>query len=104
MTPLWKLDIPRDVQIVKWGLAGLTAVFGLAFWFLLGQIDNRFDRADEKIGQLSQQVSDVRVGIAQQSGDVKAILEKLDDNAQRGPREGQSEPVHQGAGGGAGKP
>ena len=102
--PIWKLDIPRDVQIVKWGLAALTTVFGLAFWFTLGQIDSRFDRADEKIGEISQQVADVRVGIAQQSGDVKAILEKLDDQSQGSSRERQSETVHQGTEGGKGKP
>lgn len=85
MTPLWKLDVRRDVQIAKWGLAALTTAFGLAFYFLLTQIDNRFDRADGKITAISAKVEDVRVDIAGQKADIRTILEKLDDQSQGSP-------------------
>lgn len=98
MTPLWKLDVRRDVQFAKWGVAGLGSIFIVAFGFLLSQIDNRFDRADTKVSNLSEKVSDLRVEIAGQRGDIKSILEKLDDQSQGGPREGQTRPVHQGTG------
>ena len=98
MTPLWRLDVRRDVQIAKWGVLALATVFLGALWFLLAQIDNRFDRADEKVSVASDKVADLRVEIAGQRGDIKAILGKLDDQSQTGTRQGQAQPVHQGTG------
>ena len=98
VTSLLKLDIPRDVQIAKWGLAGLAGVFLAAFWFILSQIDSRFDRADEKVTRVAEQVADVRVEIAGQRGDIKAVLERLNDDQPQGSAgSGQAGSVHQGA-------
>lgn len=34
MTSLFRLDVERDVQIAKWGLAGLLTLMGLFFWLV----------------------------------------------------------------------
>lgn len=78
MTPLWKLDITRDVQIAKWGLVGLGGISLAAFWFVLNQIDTRFDRADEKVSTLTEQVSTVRENVASQTTLMEGVKDNLD--------------------------
>jgi hypothetical protein len=42
---------------------------------LLAQIDNRFDRVDDKVTKVSDQMMDLRVAISGQSSDIKALVE-----------------------------
>ena len=96
MTPIWKLDIRRDVQLAKWGVAALGTIFFAAFIFILTLIDSRFDKADGKIGAVSEQVSDLRVEIVTQTTDIKLLLEKQNDSQfERGSRNEQPNAVRQ---------
>jgi hypothetical protein len=89
MTPLWKLDVRRDVQIAKWGVAALGTLFLAALLYLLGLIDSRFDRADDHVRELAKDVKTVELGIVEQRGDIKAILERVNETkSQTGPRAG----------------
>ena len=64
--------LKKNVGFLNWiAAAGVGAIVALYF-VLSGQIDSRFNKADEKI-------SDLRVAIASQAGDVKLILDKVDD-------------------------
>lgn len=93
MKPLWRLDLPRDVQLAKWGVVVLGGLMATMLWFLLSQIDGRFDRADTKVADLSNTVADLRVEIAGQRADIRAVLEKLNDQPQASPPSGQAESV-----------
>lgn len=93
VTSIFKLDVKRDVQLAKWGVVGLGGAMLAMLWFLLSQIDNRFDRADGKVTTISDKVSDLRVEIAGQRGDIKAILDKLDDKPQGSSGAGQASTV-----------
>ena len=84
MTPFWKTDVVRDVQFAKWGVTALAGLMAAMLWFLLEKVDTRFDRADDKIAEISQDVGDLRVEIADQRGDLRSILEKIDDKPQTG--------------------
>lgn len=77
--------LKKNVSFLNWvAAAGVVALISLYF-ILSGQVDARFDKADERVQKLSEQVSDVRVLIAGQSADTKAILEKLDAKSQSTP-------------------
>ena len=53
--PLWKLDVRRDVQIAKWGLAALVTAFAMAFMFFIGEFkDVRKDISSIQISQAGQ--------------------------------------------------
>lgn len=68
---LWRLDVPRDVQILKWAVPALAGVVGLMFWFFLGRIDARFD-------QLNEPLRTMTASAAEQAATAKATAEKLD--------------------------
>lgn len=80
-------DLRWNVAILN-GLAGLFsfALVGMFLW-MVDRIDDRFKEADHKITAISDKVSDLRVEIAGQRGDIKTILEKLDAKPQGSPPE-----------------
>lgn len=68
-----------NVRILN-GAATLAASAIIGLYFLLSsQIDNRFDKAEDKIGRVSEQVTEIRVIIEGQGRDVKAALDKVDN-------------------------
>lgn len=67
MTPLWKLDIPRDVQIAKWGLTALFAAFGVSVYFLWGEFKD-----------VRKDISAVEVSVARQTGSLEALQKSSD--------------------------
>lgn len=69
MTPLWKLDVSRDVQIMKWGLAALVTLIGL-FFFTLYQPDMK---------ELRRDVANVQSGVAGQTEALKSQGEAIRD-------------------------
>lgn len=80
-TPFEKLK-----QNVKWlnailGAAVVTSLGGFAglFFALDDRINDRFDRADEKIVVMVEKVSDIRVNTAKQDAKLDRILEKVSD-------------------------
>lgn len=78
--------LKKNVGFLNW-VAGLAALAMVALYFILtAQIDSRFDKVDTKVGEVSRSVSDLRVEIATQSADIKAALEKSNDNPQASPR------------------
>lgn len=82
MTPIWRLDIPRDVQIVKWGLAGLVTLLGL-FFFTLYQPDMKDLRKD---------LGEVKAAAAAQAAtsvSMQATLARIEDRVER--RDDQSQ-------------
>lgn len=97
--PLWKLDVNRDVQIAKWGLAALLGLIG-AFYWIAYMPDMKEIRSD---------IAGVNTNVAVQTRALNDIDEtlgriegKVDGNqSQTGPRAGQTGTVHEGAGRGA---
>lgn len=77
-----KLTLAARVRMVEIGMSLLAAILLGVTLYLIEKIDSRFDKADEKIEAVSTSVSDLRVDIAAQRGDIKAILGKLDDHTQ----------------------
>jgi hypothetical protein len=73
------------------------ALTGMFLW-MIDRIDDRFEETRGQIAVVSNQVQDLRVASAVQSADIKMVLEKLSDDTQRGPRQGQTGQVHQGTG------
>jgi hypothetical protein len=45
--PLWKLDIPRDVQIAKWGLGAISAASIAILIYIFGRIDSLSDKLSD---------------------------------------------------------
>ena len=76
ITPLWKPEIGRDVELAKWGLVALSTAFVSACFLIQSQIDNRFDRADSKISTVSDRVAELRIEIVTHTSDLKLLLEK----------------------------
>jgi hypothetical protein len=102
--PLWKLDVKRDVQIAKYGLAGLLTLFGLFYWFsYLGDIKDirtAIAAIDTNVAVQAKTLGDM-----QQSLDrIESRLDTRDDNhPQASQGAGQAGAVHSGTRGG-GKP
>lgn len=67
MTPLWRLDIPRDVQIAKWGLASLFLAFGGSVYFLWGEFKD-----------VRSEIGEVEVSVARQTGTLEAVQKTAD--------------------------
>ncbi|MGF7169316.1 hypothetical protein FHS91_000975 [Sphingobium xanthum] len=102
-----KLTLPD----LRWNVAllnGLAALFTAAlagmFIFMLNRIDDRFDKSNERVERISDQVSDLRAAVAGQTADIRSILEKLDDQPQGSSGTGQNVAVPQGTPSGTGKP
>jgi hypothetical protein len=67
------------------------------FLWMVDRIDDRFDVADNRNREIAKDIGGIREDNARQTAGIEMILKRMDyDDAQRGPREGQSEPVHQG--------
>jgi hypothetical protein len=99
MTPLWRLDIPRDVQIAKWGLAAMLTLIGIFFWFVY--------LPDLK--EVRRDISGINTNVAVQArsiGDIEKSLDRIegkldrDDQSEAGAGPGQAGGVRPGAGGG----
>lgn len=58
------------------------SVFALYF-ILIDKIDKRFDKVDEKVGAVSQQLEDLRVELAAQGNALKSIRKKVDQQNER---------------------
>lgn len=70
-------ELKKNVGFLNW-VAGSATVAIVALYFILSaQIGNSFTGANSRIDHLSEQVTDVRVSVAGQNADIKAILEKL---------------------------
>jgi len=73
---LWKLDVRRDVQIAKWGLALLVGAFGVAFLFFIGEFkDVRKDISSIQISQSGQ---------AATTSGIQATLSRIEDKVEGG--------------------
>jgi len=101
MTPLWKLDIPRDVQMVKWGLPLLAALVGYFFLNYLGDVkDIRRDIASVQASSAAQAATSSAIQTT--LGRIEDRLEQRDgDQSQGGAGAQAARPVHAGTGGGA---
>ena len=81
-----KLTLPD----LRWNVALLNAcavlylgaLVGMFLW-MLDRIDNRFEKASEKVEQVSDQVGDLRVLIAQQGADLRTLLERTNRQPDR---------------------
>lgn len=74
--------LKKNVGFLNWAvglmfLAGLGSILA-SFLVLDDRINDRFERADDRAGRIEGQIGDLRVTAAQQSSDIKAILEKVD--------------------------
>jgi hypothetical protein len=76
MKALWHLDIPRDVQIAKWGFAFLLAAFGTAFVYFIDEFKDV--RKDLSIIQSTVSAQSVKVDGIDRS--LTRIEEKLDNS------------------------
>jgi hypothetical protein len=80
--PLWSLDVPRDVQIAKWGLATLVAAFGISFMFFNGEFKD-----------VRKDISSIQASAAAQAATTSAIqatLSRIEDKLDKS-NEPQSE-------------
>lgn len=75
MTPIWKQEIPRDVQFAKWGLTGLMALVGIFYWFVYLP-DTKEIRRD--IGALNTNVAVQTKAIGGIEGTLNRIEDRLD--------------------------
>lgn len=101
-----KLTLPD----LRWNVAllnGLALIFAGAlvamFLWMVDRIDDRFETADAKVTAVSDKVSDLRVDIATQSGDIKAILEKVSAKSEASEEGRRSVSVSEGTGRGGGR-
>jgi hypothetical protein len=100
--PLWKLDVKRDVQIAKWGLAGLLTLVGLFFWLVY------LPDTKEVRGDIAGINTNVAV-IAKSNGDIQVTLDRVEsrldqaygNNPQAGAGAGQARGVSGAKGAGA---
>lgn len=70
-TPLWKLDVSRDVQIAKWGLLALMSAFASAFLFFNDEFkDVRKDIASIQANSAAQTAT---------SGAIRDTLSRIED-------------------------
>ena len=76
MTPLWRLDIPRDVQIAKWGLGVLMLAFGSAFLYFIGE----FKEVRENLSGIQSSISAQSATIDGMDKTLERISDKLDRN------------------------
>lgn len=89
MTSIWKLDIPRDVQIAKWGLGLLVLAFGSAFLYFVSEFKEV--RRDLAGIQASQSAQNATASAMQASlSRIESRLGQVNGNAQGGPRDGQT--------------
>lgn len=79
---------------LRWNVAilnGLAAIFTAAlvgmFLWMVDRIDDHFQAVDNKITAATEKVNDLRVEIADQRGDIKQVLEKLDDQPEKSNRD-----------------
>lgn len=94
MKPLWRLDIPRDVQIAKYGLATLTVAFGSVFLYFISE----FKDVRNDLASIQSSVSSQAATASSMQGTLNCIEDKLDgrnDNAQASPPIGQTNLVRE---------
>jgi len=100
---LFSLDIPRDVQIAKWGLATLVVAFGSAFLYFIAE----FNDVRKDISSIQSNVSAQTATVAAVQTTLERIedkLDRIDDHTQGSPGTRQAEPVHSGTETGSRKP
>lgn len=78
MTPIWKQDIPRDVQIAKWGLTALLGLVAVFYWFVY--------LPDTK--EIRRDISGLNTNVAVQTksiGGIESSLSRIEDRLDTAP-------------------
>lgn len=89
--------LKKNVAFLNWVAAAGAAALIALYFILANQIDDGARESRVSLQRVSEQLSDVRVAVASQSADIKAVLEKVDGSkSQAGPLSGANGASHQG--------
>jgi len=80
--------LKKNVGFLNWAAGLLLVAGGTGFLILQDKIQDRFDKSDERITAVSEQVTELRINATKQDAKLDRILEKLaDDESQRSAKE-----------------
>lgn len=81
-----RVDRLEQHKLWLWGALGLvTAAIGTSFLFLLSQIDSRFDRVDQPLGIMRENIARQSANIDSMESSLSRIESKLDGSTTKDP-------------------
>ncbi|MEP7222426.1 MAG: hypothetical protein ABI673_07130 [Novosphingobium sp.] len=78
-------EIKKNVNFLNWVAGGAAGAIIALYFTLSSQISGVSRDVTDKSAHLSDQIADLRVGIEGQRGDVRSVLEKLNEHSEASP-------------------